>query len=286
MKFSLCNAEQAFASLPIIQPLNSNIEIDFGLLSNPVFTSQYLGTAHKGEFYYTPRPTESPGSPVAMPDSLDLTKMVQIFGSQYSGNSILYALQQSGRIEAHVFASMIPPDAPVHLNTSDVAWMLLAPGLASKFPNMPMQLYIYTTESPVTGIEPLGGNVNATGNMDVQVVFENGTVVTAFTLNGTVYCSANATMRAENISVDLTYLFAEFGLLYSNIGQVYVTQFDKLIDLLAQHIIPLVNQKIGAGIPIPAVDGITFTNPEINWNQGFIMIATDVVYNPTKIFKK
>jgi len=274
------NANQALQTLPVIEPINSYMEIDYSLVSNITYTTTYLTTSHKGEFYDIKQHEESPYVPVPMPDSVDATRQLQLLASAYFFNSAGFVLQQANQLHGTITPAMIPPKAPVQLNTSDLAWNLLAPQLATTFPNMAMQVWLYSTAPPIATITSSGASVQSEGEIHVQVLLPNRTLVDAFVLNGTAHCSANATVVKTNVSVQLTYLYTNFSLMSSNVGPVEVKLFNTLIDQLAVFVVTYLNTILEPGFVIPTVDGVQFVQPEVRWQPGFVLIATDIVYKP------
>lgn len=43
--------------------------------------------------------------------------------------------------------------------------------------------------------------------------------------------------------------------------------------------LPGLNKHLEKGFPLPIIDHISFVNPMVQFNSGFVVIATDVSYN-------
>jgi len=274
------NANKAFATLPVIQKVNDNLEIDYAMVQLILYTSDYLTTSHKGEFFNPKQRLTSPGTASVMPNSVDSTRQLQILLSEYSANSALFVFQQETLVQGVITEADLPPNSPVRLNSSDLAWLILAPGIPKSFPDMAMQLLVESSEDPVVSMTTEGGSVNATGNLTVQVILPNGTLFNAFTLSGTAFCQANASVVAQNVSVELIYLGANVSLESSQVGTVLMSMINTLMGQLGKFVVPMLNKKLEPGFPIPSVDGVSFVDPEVTWHDGFVMIATDFKYQP------
>jgi len=174
----------------------------------------------------------------------------------------------------------------VKLNTSDFTWLVLAPGLYNAFPNQALELELVADPAPVASFSMAGASINVTGYMQVNVAFSNGTDYTAFTLAGTIYLTANATLiPGPNIRPELVYLHTDFDVQSTNVGNVSLSELNGMVDLLIKTLVPEVNQKLAGGFPIPTVDGISLVNPEVTFQDGYMLIATDLLYNPSSLLQ-
>jgi lipopolysaccharide-binding protein len=276
------NANQALATVPLTAPITDGIVIDYALVGPLAYNSQYFGTGHDGTFVVAKNPVRAPGEPIVLPESVDLSRQFQFMISSYSANSAAFAFQEAGELEITIVNSDLPANSPLKLNTSDLSWLVLAPGLYNQFPNQAIQLVLASDPAPVTVFTPQLASVSVTGTMEVDVVFANGTIYEAFTLNGTVFLTANASLvPGPNISVDLVYLHTVFGLESTRVGNVSVSELNSLVSLLISSLVPKVNERLAPGFPIPAVDGVTLIDPDISIEEGYLLVATDISYKPS-----
>ena len=49
------------------------------------------------------------------------------------------------------------------------------------------------------------------------------------------------------------------------------------------HVPQSVNVYLSKGFPIPVVQGLTFVNPTVKFDQGYVLIETDIAYNPPSL---
>jgi len=272
-------ANGVLAQLPVEEPIgNTGVEIDFELISNPTFASNYLSLPELGEFYIIAQHQECPDPRPTIPDVVT-NQMVQMIVSEFVANSAGFAFLKDGQLQVSITDSDIPSWAPIRLNTSD--WKTLVPNLYKVFPNLMMVLHLDETEEGNAVFSSDGLLINAYGDIGVMVVEENGTQVEAFTLSGTMTTSGIAILTGQVISGNLTFLRANFSLAHSNIGFFDVTILDDLINLLlSDGVVPAVNARLKKGFTLPTVPGLDFVNPSIGYGDKYIYVTTDITYTP------
>jgi len=271
-------ANAALASLPVVQPISNSVEIDYSLLSVPTVEETHFTLSHKGEFYYVGHRKEAPFKQPALPD-LVTDEMVQMFISDYVANTAAYSYYLSDALRVVITDSMLPEDAPIHLNTSYFAD--LAPPLPIKFPDELMEIHVYATSSPIFSFSVNGSSASVLGNVDVYILPER---IFAFTLIVNLLCSGTAHVNNLNIVGQLTFLKAEISLGPSMIGRFDVTDLQSIVNYLSKEgIIPLVNDYLKPGFPLPTIQGLTFVNPVIGWGPRYIYVSTDASYSPPSL---
>jgi len=146
---------------------------------------------------------------------------------------------------------------------------------------MLLQINVYSTQPPQTTFSPQGASVVAQGDLEMLVVFNNGTLVPAFTLTGWVATAGTAHLSGLTISGNLTFLNGNFSLQSSEIGPINVQVFDSLLNLLfSSGVVPAVNAIIEKGFNLPTVQGLTFINPTLGFGNRFVYVSTNVQYVP------
>jgi len=269
---------KALSTLPIEVPINHEVEIDFPLVDNPYFGSTYLTISQLGEFYEIAHHTECPSPRYPLPNQVT-GQMVNMMVGEYVANSAGFVFYNLGKLKITIHPEDIPSWSPFKLNTA--SFQTILPQLYNKYPNLPMQLNVYCTQTPIAAFSSSGATVSATGNIDFMVIEANGTVVDAFTLNGTISTHGQALLEHTTLYGNLTYLKADFSLYSSNIGPFNVAVFDNIINMFfSQGLIPAINNVLKQGFPLPTIKGLTFVNPSIGWGSGYLYVATDVTYTP------
>jgi len=272
---------KALSTLPISEPIAKIAQIDFELLGNPQFTSNYMTVPALGEFYQLAHPQECPATicpRYSTPDILT-SEMLQMVITDFVGNSASFAFFSLGQLVVNVTDKDIPSWSPVRLNTTSFKYLL--PALFQDYPNDLMQLRIYSTQPPNAVFSAQGIQVVAPGNIDFNVILPGGSMTPAFTLTGWIQASGSAKLNGMTLSGNLTYLRGNFTLLSSKVGPFSVAVFDDLLNLLfSSGVVPAVNTIIGKGIDLPTVQGLTFNHPTLGFGPHYIYVSTDVTYTP------
>ncbi|XP_065830580.1 bactericidal permeability-increasing protein-like [Oscarella lobularis] len=275
-------ANAALSTLPIVEKVSSFSEINFELISAPVFNESYLQTFHKGEFLYVPHPVQVPYQPTSLPPASPSSRMMTIWLTDYIANSAGFVYQDANVLHLNVTQNMLPSNLPIQLNTSSFKYFL--PTLYEKYPNLPMQLFVNATAPPYLNISKSSVNLTFPGEVTVFVA-DNGIIINTFTLgiimHGTVHIALRQNGTKEIIYGNATYLKSDITLLHSNIGHIDVTKLESAVNALCLLVaVPYLNVKYGApGIQIPSIDGASFVDPVITQGQDYVRIDTDIHYD-------
>jgi lipopolysaccharide-binding protein len=271
----------ALSTLPVTVPVNHQVEINYEMLQNPVFSSAQVTLYQLGEFYSIVNSSECPAQycPTdSLPDEVS-QEMVQMIIGDYVANSAGYVFFERGDLKIDVHENQIPSWSPVQLNTS--SWKYILPELTKVYPNNLMVLSVYSTEPPVGKFTPNGASVYAVGRISVDVILNNGSIVPAFVLQGFISMSGEVLLNGKNIYGNLTYLASNFSLANSNIGPFDVSVLVDLINIfLSKGIVPVINKFLANGFALPTIKGLTFISPSVGWGNGFVYISTNVHYVP------
>ncbi len=288
------DANKIINSIPLDIPLPFKApydisDIDFTLSDSPAFETGYIGIDVVGAVVnaQTKAPAPFPAPTIPAFSSSSAAHYIQLFLSPYVLESAVWTFQQAGLVKFNVKHTLIPASFPVQLNTTDLA--LIAPGIKTAFPNdwvdievtMPLSDKATITASPagVAASVPLQlefNAVTASGDKNAFVLgcdFDGDILLTAET---------NSTTGFPMIAGNLSYLKCPLSVVSSNVGTVSPGLAAALVDLILGDIItPLVNVLLKVGIPLPTVDGLTFTQLELINGNGYVQLATDFTYTPT-----
>jgi len=272
---------KALSTLPISEPISKHAEINFELVSNPVFTNTYMEIPELGEFYSIDNPQECPNNicpRVQIPDIIT-NEMLQMFITDFVANSAGFTFFELGKLKATIMDKDIPSWSPMRLNTSSFQYLI--PTLYQYYPNMLMQINVYSTQPPEATFSAKGVSILAPGDLEVVVVMPNGTLATTFTLTGWVATAGTVMISGLTLSGNLTYLNGNFSLQSSEIGPINVKVFDSLLNLLfSSGVVPAVNAILQKGFVLPTIQGLTFINPVIGFGDRFLYVSTSIQYNP------
>jgi lipopolysaccharide-binding protein len=268
------NANHALETLPVIEKVDTTSEVNYELISDPIFTATYVETQHKGEFLSITNPVEAPISPSPLPSINETEKMMYLWVTDYVANTAGIVYQSSGILVYNVTQDMIPSNVPIKLNTASLG--VFIPKLNQMYPNRPMKLDLISTKPPTLSIQPNSANFTVTGSVVGDVILANNTVVNAFVLGLVVYADVDITIRSSGttqiVTGNCTLLKFDMSLISSNIGTFSIDLLkDTMNAVVTVFVIPLLNTYTHKGLEIPMFDGISFVNPQLVLGQVYIL---------------
>jgi lipopolysaccharide-binding protein len=209
--------------------------------------------------------------------------MIQIILTDYFIATAAWSVYQDGILQTLIQDSDIPPYIPIRMNTEIL--QIIAPGL-SKYPNRPMQLLISNsgtdfTKAPHVTINMNGITLTTMLELTWNVVSNDSSIVQAFVLNVTLEIDLKASVQNGNrINTTIHLDKIMLGVESSHVGPVDVKGLDTFVRMLFQFlVVPYVNIKLEPGFPIPIIDGIELTNPQIIFAERFVAIISNFKYN-------
>jgi hypothetical protein len=96
--------------------------------------------------------------------------------------------------------------------------------------------------------------------------------------------TSNATIGVHGGSVtgEIAFLSCSMELLWSSVN-VTAGPLQGLINFIASRlVVPQLNAKLAIGFPLPVVAGVSLVNSQVSYQAGFVSIATDFEYSPSK----
>ncbi|XP_065839498.1 bactericidal permeability-increasing protein-like [Oscarella lobularis] len=279
-------ANKSLSTLPLLQKVSSDAEINLALAQSPIFNSTFMQTLHKCDFIYTPDPSEPPFQPPSLPpaNAVASFSMLSVWITDYVANTAGFVYQKAGLLQINVTQSTIPNSPFISLNTSSIKGF--APGLYSKYPNKALQVLVNATSAPYVNITSSRINFTAPGETVFYVLVDNVTKVEAFTLgvvmHATVFAALTKNGTQEIVTANATYLKSDISLVSTKVGDVKADGFENLINLMCHMVlIPKLNKYGATGFAVPVVDGVSFVNPVLMQGPGYVQIATNVSYTPS-----
>lgn len=277
---------QALSTVPVTEPVSDTVEIDFGLIADPICSPPYILSEHVGEFYVTKNQTEAPFTPVALPDTGD-SEMLNLFIADYVVMSASYVYYTTNQMVLDLYPSDIPSNVPAHLNTT--FFKSIVPNLYQKYPNMNMSLHVYATKIPSVNFTSGGINITAWGNVDVNVLTNASSSVTAFTLGVVAWLNGTASISTTgNLTGEVEYIKSNLSLVSTSIGDVDTSYLTDLVNLLlVAGVVPEINKSTQRGFLVPTVDGVSLVSPTLAYNPGYISVSTNISYSaPQYLFDR
>ena len=229
-----------------------------------------------------PLPALPPGPPFAACGAAYL----QLALSEFSLEAAGWALWSVGGLQRVVQHTVVPPQFPIQLNTTDVG--LLAPGLPKAFPDAWMQLAVSLAAPPEANLTSSGAALAAPLTIDFQALPPSGggAAVTAFTLG----CPLGLAMQLgvgggggqqQNLTANITSIACTLALVNSTVGPVDAHGLALLVNfVLSDVLLPLANAVLNVGVPLPSLGGLSLWGTSIQYAPGFAGLCTNFSYAP------
>ncbi|XP_065839667.1 bactericidal permeability-increasing protein-like [Oscarella lobularis] len=279
-------ANKSLSTLPLLQKVSSDAEINLALTQPPIFNSTYMQTLHKCDFIYTPDPSDPPFQPPPLPptNAIASFSMLSVWITDYVANTAGFVYQKAGVLKINITQSMIPSNPLFSLDTN--SFKEFAPGLYSKYPNKALQILVNATSAPYINITSSFINFTAPGEAVFYVLVDNATKVEAFTLGVVMRATVRAALAKsgtqEIVTANATYLKSDISLVSTNVGDIKAASFEVLVNFVSHIVlIPKLNKYGATGFAVPVIDGVSFVNPVLMQGPGYVQIATNVSYTPS-----
>lgn len=263
------------SSLPIVEKLDDEVEINYELTQAPSVSSSHVSLSVLGEFYSVSNPKPAPYIAAPLPDS-ETDEMIQFFVSDFSVNSASYSFFSADMMQLYVNDSMLPATSPIRLNTT--YFSVLIPPLQKAYPNEMFKLRLYAADTPTVSFSSSGADVNALVNVDFIIL---PSLDIAFTLQLKILGDGEAVVKGNNITGSVSFLNATLSIEKTNIGNFSLLSLQEIMGtVVEQFLVPQVNKKLNVGFPLPTIAGVTFNEPSIGWGPNYLYVSTDITYLP------
>ena len=208
------------------------------------------------------------------------TSALQLALSEFSLESLGWALWGAGALQSLLPHTILPPSFPIQLNTTDVS--ALAPGLAKAFPAEWMQLSLALAAPPTANVTAQGGLALAAPlSIAFQALPPGGPPVTAFTLGCPLGLALTLGVRGagqqqQNLTANVTSAACQLAVSSSSVGPVDAGGLALLVDFVLDFVLlPLANAVLNVGLPLPSLEGLQLTGAGIFYELGFAGVCTN-----------
>ncbi|XP_030818935.1 bactericidal permeability-increasing protein-like [Camarhynchus parvulus] len=290
--------DTALKHMKVSTQLDTIAAIDHSLLAPPAFTEEYGDIALKGEIFrvgtYQQRPSALPvvlpvalpmALPVALPTPLptpppmahEPTLLLAV--TEFVANSAAFTYFTAGALRRNISSDMLPRRFPLQLRTKSME--VFSPQLQELYPDQPMELHLWARQQPLLSCHPDALHGTLLGSAEAFVVLPNATRVPAFLLNIDANVTGKPTITRNRLGGTVRLTGLHITQVASNVGPVEVKRLETLLKFsLWLFGVPRANKWLQAGIPLPLPRGLSLLRPRLSLHQGFVLIATDLQYEP------
>ncbi|XP_067151965.1 BPI fold-containing family C protein-like [Apteryx mantelli] len=276
IKYKIQMMDAQLRKLKVLSQIDAFAQIDYSLVSSPTVFKSHINLDLKGTVYPVGNHTDPPfvPAPFALPNQGD--SMLYLGVSNYFLKSASLAYYRAG-----VFNITISQELATSFNLTTAIFNDFVPQIAVYYITAhPVLLKLMATSPPAVSLQADGCSLQITGCVDVFVVLPNSTIQYIFTGNLTASTRANLTVTKQKLIISLLLKRLQFSLLHS------IASFSEQVSLvenflsyaLQSVVIPVINDKLGKGFPLPNLAHTILIRPVIKINQGHLVISTDVHY--------
>ncbi|XP_074148908.1 bactericidal permeability-increasing protein-like [Sminthopsis crassicaudata] len=273
----IATLERKLHEVPEYSHINSLADFDYSIVAAPVITNNSIEVDFKSEFYSALDHLEAPESPA--PFSLpELTDRMLVLGvSDFVPNTAALIYYRAGALSWNLTDSKIPQSFATRLNTG--SFKSFAPELQKQFPNTPVVLKIFARHPPRVWTQSGSLHLMFPGAVQAFVQPKRSSEVPVFLLHVDANITAQVFVSGKNIGANLTMTDCGLSLVHSEVKNFSVNKLKNLMDVaLKSAILPQINRKFNKGYPLPTLFNTSLHDPVINIQEGFLTIATDILY--------
>ncbi|XP_055520944.1 bactericidal permeability-increasing protein-like [Leucoraja erinacea] len=278
---ALRGLEKNLKTMKIRFKINPFAEVDYSLVNQIEISNNAMDLDFKGQFYRVGKNKNPPFKPPPISLPSQSSRMLYLGISDFLANSAGFVYYEAGILQMKITDKMIPTTSPIRLNTK--SFSVIVPRLAKLYPNMPIELRLRATRSPVLQAAKNLIDVQAFGALEVCAVQPDSTLASLFVLNIQASVSAHVHIAQMKLIGSLELNSLKLTLDRTNIGPVPVASLQMAMNVAINNVVlPGVNVKLAKGVPLPLpnVKHLDLIDPSLDVNKNILVIATDVRYRP------
>ena len=220
---------------------------------------------------------------------------LQLIVSSYMIESAFWVFQSNGLLQKSIGPNSVPPKFPLKLNTDDPVWLLIAPDMPSKYPHDEVnivfeiqkgtQVSSRSDDNSFSVKMPLAMDIEAVTTAGNKSAFVLGCPLEA-ALKLSVKDKLNTTTGQTNqvIAGNMEFLSCNLTLEKSTVGPVKYSALKKGISFAMDYILmPLLNDFLRVGIPIPTGSFVELTNTSVTFEDDYAVVGSMATVNISKI---
>ncbi|KFV55682.1 BPI fold-containing family C protein, partial [Tyto alba] len=255
----------------VLNQIDAFAQIDYSLVSSPVVFKSHINLDLKGTVYPVGNHIDPPfvPAPFDLPNQGD--SMLYLGVSSYFLKSASLAYYRAGAFNITISEEV---------SIISIFFLFEIPQIAlSYITACPVLLKLLATSPPAVSLNAGRCILQITGWVEVFAVLPNSTTQYIFAGNLTASTRANLTITKQKLIISLLLKRLQFSLVHSALGFSEMSPVENFMSYaLRSVVIPVINDKLGKGFPLPNLAHTTLTGPVIKINQGHLVISTDVYY--------
>ncbi|KAH9507639.1 hypothetical protein Btru_053310 [Bulinus truncatus] len=276
------SVEAKLSQLQLTTEMAGKFIFDYSFLEPIVVTSQYLQCSNKGEFFWkTDTKTERPFSPAPLPDDVDNSKMVYLWISEYTAQTLAYVAHIHDFLQYKLTKNLLPKKWAGLLDTSCNGTLCAGsvfPQLAQKFPNSELQILIKSSKVPEVQITD---QLSVTGscNVDISVVVPGGSSTTFLAVQTTLSLVGNVIISNDTIYGDVNNFSLKVDNMTTTLEDIQQNWINEILNEgLNMFIIPQLKAVSKQGFKLPVIMNVTLIDTGVKFVKDAVVLESNVMY--------
>ncbi|KFQ01636.1 BPI fold-containing family B member 4, partial [Haliaeetus albicilla] len=176
--------------------------------------------------------------------------------------SVLSVLQKEGALDLDISTGMFPELPPLTTSTLGA----LVPAIFKAYPeSRELLLKIAVPEAPVVTLKKNKGVIQLTATAEVVVIHPHDVQKSLCLLNIDTSLLAWFSVEDNKLKISVSLEKADLSLVSSSIGGFDVSRLEMLVgQIFDVAFLPAMNRVLGAGVPLPRLLNIDFTNADVD----------------------
>jgi len=287
------DAARELATLPVRVALGRDKRwlLDYRLVSEPAFSSGFLESFHKGEFFAAnDTSTEAPFQPPStLPSPPSVERMVTYWASSYVVNTAGYVLHHRGVLRHNLTRNDLPQQYRDRLNTSCglLAGCIgaLVPAVGKMYPNASVEVELFSTGSLTAGIDREKLIAGFAGVAVLRARLSNGSLAHLFSMNVTAKIAVTPRIDGSVLKASVGSMEQTLAVVNTSIGPISTTLLGLAFDVAKNtFIIPKLNKAGEMGFPLPATKNVKFTNMKLQLEKDCVRVSADFTQSSSALY--
>ncbi|KAI3411945.1 hypothetical protein GPALN_002001 [Globodera pallida] len=266
--------------------------IDGRMVADPIITNDFFETQQRGELRYAESPVPIPFFPQPIPTEKDSDRMLYLYASDYTMNSMLYHAYQMERLTIRVNEASLPQMYKGFVRTTcpdieqvngdflqSICVGKLIPAIAKHFPNTTTKFVLLPHDLP----EMRFLNGRSTMNLKARLltlVSDNVTRRDRQILVSSAEGVADIRLSAVNGKIAGDLKLRKLNLrLHRSAIPIEPEVISQLAPLAKTFLGPELARSLKQGLPYPLKETIQFIRPQLTLHEGYLRLATDFELN-------
>uniref|UniRef100_A0A7M4ELH3 Phospholipid transfer protein n=1 Tax=Crocodylus porosus TaxID=8502 RepID=A0A7M4ELH3_CROPO len=250
-------------TVPVRNPVDEHVGIDYSLLSDPVVTWDTLDMDFRGMFFYQKAENQTLVNKGEQPEIKEMERMVYVAFSEYFFDSAMFSYFQAGVLTMEFQGDQVPKDLEVLLRATFFGSMLM---MSPAVVDAPLRMVLQVVTPPRCTIRPMGTTISVSAVLNISLVPAEQPPVQLSSMSMEARLSAKVMLRQKALQVQLDLRRQEL------VGQAWAQG-----QPVTAPFLPAERTRKGVQIPLP--EGMDFTKEVVTNHLGYITVGADLHFS-------